>query len=110
MRVTGIDNRSIAASSRMRPAAQNASSESASAAETSSSRALVPVAPVVSSNRTSTVVRQPVGFLAHLIATEQALPQTRERRRVEPQFGVAIYAEAVKHAPAMPFHALSRAM
>lgn len=31
-------------------------------------------------------------FLAHLIATDRRLPQTRERRRREPAEGIAAYA------------------
>jgi hypothetical protein len=33
-------------------------------------------------------------FLAHLIATKQQAPQTRQRRRAEPEDAVAVYAAA----------------
>jgi hypothetical protein len=33
-------------------------------------------------------------FLAHLIATQQQVPQTRQRRRAEPEDAVAVYAAA----------------
>ena len=39
-------------------------------------------------------------FLAHLIATQRRLPQTRERRRAEPQEAIAVYAARL--APAAP--------
>jgi hypothetical protein len=37
-------------------------------------------------------------FLAHLIATAQSLPQTRARRRAEPDAACAVYAAAVRLA------------
>jgi hypothetical protein len=39
--------------------------------------------------------RPDAAFLAHLIATKEHAPQTRERRRAEPQTAVAIYGAAV---------------
>ena len=33
-------------------------------------------------------------FLAHLIATKQQMPQTRQRRRAEPEDAAAVYAAA----------------
>jgi hypothetical protein len=39
--------------------------------------------------------RPDAAFLAHLIATKEHAPQTRERRRVAPQTAVAIYGAAV---------------
>ena len=112
MRVTGDQLNLNSASSRMRSAArETAASEAAKAdASVSSSRALIPLSPVRYSERTQTVVRQPANFLAHLIATEQAIPQTRERRRVEPQIATAIYAAARETVIDTSGHALSRAM
>jgi hypothetical protein len=72
-------------------------------------RALVPVAPAQTKARPAIVSRQPAGFLAHLIATQQALPQTRERRRIDPQSAIAIYTGAIKPASPGALHALSRA-
>lgn len=58
----------------------------------SDGRALVSL-PAASENlRPQAFVRQPASFLAHLIATKQALPQTRERRREAPAVAAAIYA------------------
>jgi len=71
-------------------------------------RALVPFSPVQTSAHVHDVQPRPASFLAHLIATRQALPQTRERRRIEPEFGAAIYA-AAGHAPVQTIHALSQA-
>lgn len=39
--------------------------------------------------------RPDAAFLAHLIATKEHVPQTRERRRIEPQTAIAIYGAAV---------------
>jgi hypothetical protein len=39
--------------------------------------------------------RPDAAFLAHLIATKEHAPQTRERRRAEPQTAVAIYGAAI---------------
>ena len=112
MRVTGDQLNLNAASNRMRPAArETAASETAKADTTaSSSRALIPLSPVRYSERTQTVVRQPANFLAHLIATKQSIPQTRERRRVEPNVAASIYAAADEPGPAKTSHKLSRAM
>jgi len=40
-------------------------------------------------------------FLAHLIATDQKVPQTRERRRAEPAVAITAYA-AANAGPAAP--------
>ena len=77
---------------------------------TSNCRALIPLSPVRQSERTQTIVRQPVNFLAHLIATQQSIPQTRERRRVEPQVATAIYAAARVTIADKSGRTLSRAM
>jgi hypothetical protein len=70
------------------------------APRTESSRALIPLEPVGSSD-TPLRTRPQAGFLAHLIATREKLPQTRERRRAEPQEAIAVYAAAVA-GPAAP--------
>jgi len=67
---------------------------------TESSRALIPLEPIAASD-TPLHTRQQAGFLAHLIATKEKLPQTRERRRAEPQDVIAVYAAAVA-PPATP--------
>lgn len=56
------------------------------------SRALVPVAPVVAAHETVPARdHRNATFLAHLIATKDHLPQTRERRRAEPADAIAAY-------------------
>ncbi len=109
MRITGNDNQPDTARGRARSAAHKAAAGETDAAETSSCRALIPLEPPKSANHAATVVRQPAGFLAQLIATQQSLPQTRERRRIDPQVGAAIYAEAGRPTSAPAPHALRRA-
>jgi hypothetical protein len=61
--------------------------------------ALVPVRAVgasVAAVPLSLSQRPLAGFLAQLIATQEGLPQTRARRRVEPALACASYAEAGK--------------
>lgn len=109
MRITGDQTNLTSASSRMRPAAPETTAEKAEEA-TSSCRALIPLSPVRPTERIQTIVRQPANFLAHLIATEQAIPQTRERRRVEPQIAAAVYAATRATVVDQSGRALSRAM
>ena len=57
------------------------------------SRALVAVDPPVRTDTLLMIRSRPLAtFLAQLIATDQQLPQTRERRRAEPGQAVAAYA------------------
>jgi hypothetical protein len=42
--------------------------------------------------------RRQAPFLAHLIATQQQLPQTRARRRAEPAHAVTAYQAAAERA------------
>jgi hypothetical protein len=66
----------------------------------SGSRALIPVTPAAPSETpVRTCVRADARFLAHLIATEQKAPQTRERRRADPAEAIAAYT-AANGAPA----------
>jgi hypothetical protein len=92
MRITDQQDQPNSTAAQARAAANKISARgTATPAETSDSRALIPLTPVQSAKSTAAVVRQPVGFLAHLIATEQELPQTRERRRAEPMTAIAAY-------------------
>jgi hypothetical protein len=61
----------------------------APAAHEPESRALVVTAPA--EVQTSTVNYRRAAFLAHLIATKDQLPQTRQRRRAEPAEAIATY-------------------
>ncbi len=72
---------------------RNTTSSPRQAPSTDSSRALIPLEPVASDD-TPLRTRPQAGFLAHLIATREKLPQTRQRRRAEPQDATTIYAAA----------------
>jgi hypothetical protein len=57
------------------------------------SRALVAVDPPARSETSLVIRHRPLAtFVAQLIATDQQLPQTRERRRAEPEQALAAYA------------------
>lgn len=59
------------------------------------SRAVITLQPVSRIEPTATAVnRTNTAFLAQLIATQQGFPQTRERRRREPEHATASYARA----------------
>jgi hypothetical protein len=73
-------------------------------------RALVPVAPPpraeMSLPRTGTPdVRPNAPFLTQLLATAAGLPQTRERRRMDPGSAISAYANAMRE-PAVSGHAV----
>lgn len=70
------------------------------APKASSSRALIALQPIAS-GETPVRTHADARFLAHLIATDQKLPQTRERRRAEPQVAITIYA-ATNTGPGEP--------
>lgn len=96
MRVTREQFNSVSAAGRTQPTSREAAPGDAAKTQepTSSCRALIPLSPVRFSERTPAAARQAANFLAHLIATDQAIPQTRERRRVEPGVAAALYAAA----------------
>jgi len=55
-------------------------------------RALIAIAAPAPSERSATTSRRPLApFLAHLIATQTHAPQTRTRRRAEPEEVLAVY-------------------
>ena len=86
MRVGGIG---AAVGTLRRRAAERQEAAPAAAAE---SRALVAVAAPTASDRATARTRHPQApFLAHLIATQMHLPQTRARRRAEPADAIAAY-------------------
>jgi len=71
------------------------------------SRALIAVAPAAPSERSLARTRHPAApFLAHLIATRMQAPQTRTRRRAEPEEAIAAYQLATSANPAR--HALGK--
>jgi hypothetical protein len=74
--------RQVAPAARSRDAAE----------QVAESRALVPVTPVTATHEpTPARDHRRATFLAHLIATKDHLPQTRERRRAEPADAIAAY-------------------
>ena len=74
--------------------------DDATIAPETTGRALVPVCPAEAGGRPR-VVRYPVApFLAHLIAVDRRLPQTRPRGRAAPADAAAAYGAALKPAPA----------
>jgi len=64
--------------------------QGAETAPAGESRALVALTPAAAAWPPSESHRQ-AAFLAHLIATKDQLPQTRERRRAEPAEAIAAY-------------------
>ena len=61
------------------------------------SRALIAIEAPALSERTPRVTRHPsAGFLAQLIATQMQAPQTRARRRAEPDEATAVYRSMTK--------------
>ncbi len=88
------------------PRREDASSHTA---KTETGRALIALAPPARTETTSQH-RPQAGFLAHLIATKDQLPQTRERRRGEPEQAVALYAAAGAETPLRPGRKLRRTM
>jgi hypothetical protein len=89
MLISGIGTSTVTLRASRRDAA---APESAAATE---SRALIPVAAAASGERSATLSRRPqAAFLAHLIATKDHAPQTRARRRAEPEEVSSVYEEA----------------
>jgi hypothetical protein len=71
------------------------------------SRALIPLQPLARSDLPARD-RPQASFLAHLIATDRQLPQTRARRRGEPGDAIAAYAAVDAGTPARAGATLSR--
>ena len=63
------------------------------------SRALIAVQPIARRDHIPVHRRPAAGFLAQLIATEQHMAQTRERRRAEPGEAITAYALAATMPP-----------
>lgn len=90
MRIVGASGPTINASRRKDEA------HAPDAAETES-RALIAIEAPAPSERTPRVTRHPsAGFLAQLIATQMQAPQTRARRRAEPEEATAVYRSMIK--------------
>jgi hypothetical protein len=92
MRVTASPNLSAA-----RPAPAQPSEFVGPAGAPAECRALARVSQVEPDAAPVRWHRQPeAAFLAHLIATAQGLPQTRARRRAEPEAACAVYAATAR--------------
>jgi hypothetical protein len=103
MRISGIDAAAIGATPRRsatrRPEPQTAETES---------RALIAVAPATQAKRSWAHAGHPgAPFLAQLIATRMQAPQTRARRRAEPEDAIALYRAATAAVAASTFGKLS---
>ena len=76
------------------------SQASAASGGAESGRALIAVAPLADSEPAQPLSRRPgAGFLAHLIATAEQAPQTRERRRADPAVAISRYRATAAGAP-----------
>jgi hypothetical protein len=75
----------------------------------SSNNALVPIAPPQQKPATPADRRAHSDFIAHLIATAARAPQTRARRRAEPQVALAAY-RAIGQWPSETGRVLSRSI
>jgi hypothetical protein len=85
MRVTRIDSTELAPWRRHAETGQVAASEA---------RALVAIEPPVPHSATRWPMRHPAApFIAQLIAARLRAPQTRDRRRAEPEEAIAAYRE-----------------
>ena len=74
------------------PACARSAHSEAAAAGPPSGRALVSLQPISSTGIDLAAQRPSAAFLAQLIATAQHAPQTRQRRRAEPDEVNAVYA------------------
>jgi len=68
------------------------------AADRPESRALVSLAPHPDASEVQQAGYRNAAFLAHLIATKEQHPQTRERRRAEPNEALAAYRATAARA------------
>jgi hypothetical protein len=93
--VTGIRGSIVADAGGRRPRDETAPPHEA---RTASGRALIPLQPIARGDA-SPRTRPQASFLAHLIATADQLPQTRERRRAEPEDAIAAYGAANAETP-----------
>ena len=92
MRIAGVSGAPVSATTRRRtPEAPE------SGAHESESRALIAIeAPRPSERTVQSAQRPAAAFLAQLIATRMQAPQTRARRRAEPEEAIAVYRSMTK--------------
>ena len=95
MRIVGPEKAAI----RLTPRHTPSGAGEAEATETET-RALITVGPVTPSERAPFTSRRPAAaFVAQLIATQMQAPQTRARRRAEPEEAIAVYRSMTKPVP-----------
>lgn len=94
MRIVGASGPAVSFTSAARRGSSERREPEAPEAEV---RALIPVSPAAASDRSSRLTRYPAApFLAQLIATQMQAPQTRARRRAEPEDAMAVYRSMTK--------------
>lgn len=94
MRIIGAGEPAVSFSSAARRATGDQREPQAPEAEV---RALIPIGAAAASDRSPPRTRHPAApFLAQLIATQMQAPQTRARRRAEPDDAIAVYQSMTK--------------
>jgi hypothetical protein len=89
--------RIVGASSSVSALARRATNEARDETRTEPETGLIAVEPSRRSEQAWSPSRQPTApFVAHLIATRMQAPQTRERRRAEPDEAIAVYRSMTK--------------
>jgi hypothetical protein len=92
MRIAGVGGATISATTR-----RNTPEAPEADAPQTESRALIAIeAPRPSEHTTPSAHRPAAAFLAQLIATQMQAPQTRARRRAEPEEAIAVYRSMTK--------------
>jgi len=86
--VSAITNR-VSSGAALRRAAEPSAGEP----QPATSRALIVLQPIARDEPAPVLLRRTrADFLAHLIATAERLPQTRDKRRAEPDVAIQAYA------------------
>jgi hypothetical protein len=94
MRIVGASGPAVSFTSAARRATGDRREPEAQEAQV---RALIPVGAAAASDRSAPLTRHPAApFLAQLIATQMQAPQTRARRRAEPEDAIAVYRSMTK--------------
>jgi hypothetical protein len=99
MRIVGASGPAVSFTS----AARRGSEQPEPEAPEAEVRSLIPIGPVIASDRSPALTRRPAApFLAQLIATHMQAPQTRARRRAEPEDAMAVYRSMTKPVGGRP--------
>jgi hypothetical protein len=93
MRIGGVGSSTISPTTTRRSAGEVHDEQ----APETESRALIAIEAPAASERATRLTRHPsASFLAQLIATRMQAPQTRARRRAEPEEAIAVYRSMTK--------------